>query len=124
MLDLRFSVRCSGFRRRAVRRQPDVSDERTVSIFRVEKLRKKPAEHELSLSASASFMFGLLFDSEDEGDMFLRNVELSLNYSALQLKRHYFPFIVMPTRAPSPTSPYPESNQTSSLALVSELVSY
>jgi hypothetical protein len=36
-----------------------------------------------SLPASTGFRFGLLFSSEDVGDMFLRNVVLSLNYVAL-----------------------------------------
>jgi hypothetical protein len=34
-------------------------------------------------AASAGFLLGLAFDSEDEGDMFFRNVGLSPNYTAL-----------------------------------------
>jgi hypothetical protein len=38
-------------------------------------------------SASACFLLGLLFDPEDEDDLFLRNVGLFSNYTALQTTR-------------------------------------
>jgi hypothetical protein len=34
--------------------------------------------------ASAGFLLSLLFDTEDGGDMFFRNIGLSLNCTALQ----------------------------------------
>jgi hypothetical protein len=37
--------------------------------------------------ASAGYLLGLLFDPEDVGDIFLRNVGLSPNYKALQPRR-------------------------------------
>jgi hypothetical protein len=54
-------------------------------------------------------MLGLLFDSEREGDKRLRNVEVSLNYTALPVKRRYYSFIVMFIGVP--TGPCPESRQ-------------
>jgi hypothetical protein len=41
-------------------------------------------------AGSAGFLLGLLFNAEDGGDMFLRNVGLSPNYKALQPRRPYF----------------------------------
>jgi hypothetical protein len=38
----------------------------------------------LSLPPTPGFLLGLLFDPEDSGDMFLKNVWLSPNYMALQ----------------------------------------
>jgi hypothetical protein len=35
------------------------------------------------MASTAGFFLGLLFDSEDEGNIFLRNVGFSLNYMAL-----------------------------------------
>jgi hypothetical protein len=35
-------------------------------------------------SASNGFLLGLLFDPEDEKDIFLQNIELSLTYTALK----------------------------------------
>jgi hypothetical protein len=35
--------------------------------------------------ASAAFLLALLFDSDDGGDIFFRNIGLFLNYTALQL---------------------------------------
>jgi hypothetical protein len=65
-----------------VRRQPDASREYIASIFRI--------EMEASLSpASAGFLLGILFNPEDEDDVFLRNVGLSPNYNILQLRRQY-----------------------------------
>jgi hypothetical protein len=41
-------------------------------------------QRKLSLTpASTGFLLGVLFDHDDGGDMFLRNVGLSLNYTAL-----------------------------------------
>jgi hypothetical protein len=42
------------------------------------KPRKKPAE-----SADKYFLIGLVFDLEDGGDMFFRNIVLSSKYTAL-----------------------------------------
>jgi hypothetical protein len=39
--------------------------------------------------ASADFLLSLLLNSEDGGDMFLRNVELSPNYTALKPTKPY-----------------------------------
>jgi hypothetical protein len=36
---------------------------------------------------SADFLLGSVFDPEDEGDMFLRNVAFSTDYTALQPRR-------------------------------------
>jgi hypothetical protein len=41
------------------------------------------------LPAFVGFLLGLLFDPEDEGDMFLRNIGLSPYYTALQARRPY-----------------------------------
>jgi hypothetical protein len=41
--------------------------------------------------AFAGFVYGLFFDPGDGGDIFLRNVDLSPNYTALQLGRLYSP---------------------------------
>jgi hypothetical protein len=105
MLNFGLSV-CSGLRFRLVRRQPDVSEENVTSIFRVENPCKKPAEPELSTSASVSSMLGLLFESEGEGDKRLRNVEVSLNYMALPVNRRYYSFIGIIS---VPTGPCSES---------------
>jgi hypothetical protein len=44
-----------------------------------------PQEIEITLSSvSGSFLLGLIFETVDGGDMFLRNVGLSPNYTALQ----------------------------------------
>jgi hypothetical protein len=40
---------------------------------------------------SAGFLLDLLIGPEDGGDIFLRNVQLSLNYTALQHRRQYAP---------------------------------
>jgi hypothetical protein len=37
-----------------------------------------------TLAASAGFLFGLLFNPEDVGDMFLQHIALPRNYAALQ----------------------------------------
>jgi hypothetical protein len=36
---------------------------------------------------SAGFLLGLLFDPEEGGDMFLRNIEISPTYTAVTPKR-------------------------------------
>jgi hypothetical protein len=47
-----------------------------------------PAERELnSPPASDNLLRGVLFDLEDRGGVFLRNVEVSPNYTALQPRR-------------------------------------
>jgi hypothetical protein len=46
-------------------------------------MRNRNAQLSL-LPASAGFLLSLLFDSEDGSDMFLRNVGLSPDYTALQ----------------------------------------
>jgi hypothetical protein len=50
------------------------------------KLSKVPAETcgKRLTPASVGFMSGLFFDTEDGGDMFLRNVVISPNYTAIQ----------------------------------------
>jgi hypothetical protein len=80
-----------------IRRQSDVSEEHTVSIWLPEcKRSKKWAETgrkpELELSPLVLLVssFGLLFNSEDGGDMSLQNVDLSPNYTALQLRSMYY----------------------------------
>jgi hypothetical protein len=40
----------------------------------------------LTQPASAEFLLGLLWNSDNDGDMFLRNVGISANYTALQSK--------------------------------------
>jgi hypothetical protein len=51
--------------RRVVRlKSTDVSEEYIASIFRIEEI----------ICFHAAFLLGLFFGSEDEGDMFLRNV--------------------------------------------------
>jgi hypothetical protein len=48
------------------------------------RLSKKPAEDQLSLPPpTAGFFFRLLFDPDDEGNVFLRNAGLSPNYTVL-----------------------------------------
>jgi hypothetical protein len=39
------------------------------------------------MPASADFLLCLIFDSEEGGDMFLRNICVSQNYTVLQLRR-------------------------------------
>jgi hypothetical protein len=39
------------------------------------------------LSASADFLLRFLFDAEDAGDIFLRNVGMSPNYKAIQPRK-------------------------------------
>jgi hypothetical protein len=48
---------------------------------------KKPAEAAGKLSSLDDFLFGLIFNPEDGGNMSFRNVGLSPNYTPLQLKR-------------------------------------
>jgi hypothetical protein len=59
------------------------------------KPRKKISEVErgqVSLTfASADFLLVLIFDSEDGGDMYLRNVRIPLSYVELQARRPYSP---------------------------------
>jgi hypothetical protein len=60
------------------------TDESTVCIT--------PCSSELNLPpAFRAFLLRLLFDPEDGGDMFLRNVALSPNYTALQPKERILP---------------------------------
>jgi hypothetical protein len=60
-----------------------------MPLFSGSKSQGRDQAHlELGLSVSASSMFGLLFGFED-GDVLLRNVDPSLNYTALQLKGQY-----------------------------------
>jgi hypothetical protein len=40
-------------------------------------------------TALTGFLFGLFFEPEDRGDVFLRNVALSQNYMAPQLTRSF-----------------------------------
>jgi hypothetical protein len=62
----------------------DVSEAHIAPNFKV----KEQTMQELMLpSASACFSLGLLVDPEDGGDIFLRNVGLSPNYTVLQPKR-------------------------------------
>jgi hypothetical protein len=42
---------------------------------------------EAQSSLSIGFLLGLLFDPEDGGDMFARNVRLPRKYMALELRR-------------------------------------
>jgi hypothetical protein len=54
-------------------RDPEVSEDHIVFIFRLEKQTKEEIR-KLSLPpASAGFLFELLLDPEDGGDIFLRN---------------------------------------------------
>jgi hypothetical protein len=102
-LDLRFSQRYlwtvlpPRIKRRVVRwKSTDVSEEHIASIFRVEETANQETNMEQTASRAqivrnngllslvpASF-YGLLFDPEDESNMFVRNVSwLSPDYMAL-----------------------------------------
>jgi hypothetical protein len=60
-----------------------------LSSWSKSKLNKKPEEAGGKLTISADFFLRLLFDSEDRGDLFLRNFGLSQNYAVLQSRRPY-----------------------------------
>jgi hypothetical protein len=47
-------------------------------------------ESDISAEHTIGFLFVLLFDFVDRGDMFLRNVGLTRNYMALQPRDHAF----------------------------------
>jgi hypothetical protein len=51
--------------------------------------------------ASAGFLLGLLSDTEDGGDMFLRNFGLFLNYGALETQMTVL-FLTTAMRTPDP----------------------
>jgi hypothetical protein len=75
-------------------RDPDVSEQYTVSIFRVEEKAKPETSRsrrqvERTMPTSYSFLLGLLSDLESEGNMFLRNVGFCSNYTAFQPRNPY-----------------------------------
>jgi hypothetical protein len=74
---------------------PDFSEEHIAFFVRVKEQDRKPPKtggkvDEVSLSpASDGFLYVLLFGPKNEGDMSIRNVELSLNNTTLQAKTSY-----------------------------------
>jgi hypothetical protein len=59
-------------------------------------------KHSLSLPpACAGFLLGLLFNPEEGGDMFVRNLRLSLSYKALQLNYRTSTIIAVKTSNPT-----------------------
>jgi hypothetical protein len=70
----------------------DVSEEHIAFIFRVEKYAKQDTSVKAGGKQShlfqADILLCLFFNPEDEGDMFLRNVDwLSTDYTALYDRR-------------------------------------
>jgi hypothetical protein len=61
----------------SVEKLTDVSEEHFVSVFRVEKAEQETRVKEGGKQSyfSAGFLFGLFFDPEDGGEIFLRNVD-------------------------------------------------
>jgi hypothetical protein len=52
----------------------DVSDEHISSVFKIEEQPKQETQHMLAVCFMLVFLLALVFDIEDGGDMFIRNV--------------------------------------------------
>jgi hypothetical protein len=59
-------------------REPEISEDNITSIFRVQERAKKVCYFFLLV-----YLLGLFFDSEDGGDILLRNFDKSPKYWAL-----------------------------------------
>jgi hypothetical protein len=69
---------------RVLRRNLGVSEVHISYFFRVEEYTKLKQQEQ---SDSIGIFLDLLFDPQNEGDIFLRNVELYQNYTASQPRR-------------------------------------
>jgi hypothetical protein len=66
-----------------IRRKPHVSEEHIATIFRVKsKPSKKPLEDQVAVGFC--WMFGLFLSLVDGGDIFLPDIRISSNFTALQ----------------------------------------
>jgi hypothetical protein len=79
----RFTLGFSTLQHRVVLRHSDVSVERIAFILELEKIYSRCQKKQTTCC-----LLGLIFDPENGGNIFFRNVWLSPNYTMLQLRRH------------------------------------